>query len=180
VAAALKTKTNKVAYIGGQEFPSTAEEVAAFEQGVKDTNPAVAVSVTWVDSWSDQAKASEIALAQIADGADVLAVDADIAGLAILELAADNEVQVIGWVQDQNPLAPDAVITSVLQRLDAMFLEAAILVKEGRWEGKQYRLGLHEGVVDLSPLYGDWTPEQQDMVKQAKEGIIAGKIEILP
>ncbi len=180
VTAGLKTTTNKVAYIGGQEFAATLEESRAFEKAVNDVNPDAEVVITWVDSWSDQEKAYEVALAQIEAGADVLAVDADIAGLAVLELAEERGVHVIGWVQDQHELAPNAVVTSVLQKMDILLLQGAILVQQGRWEGKQYKLGLQERVIDLSPLYGDWTPEQKAIIKQVKEDIIASKIDILP
>ncbi len=179
VVAALKTKTNKVAYIGGQVFASTIEESTAFEQGVKDTDPGVEVAITWVDSWSDQDKAREIALTQIAAGADVLAVDADIAGLAALDVAESEGVQAIGWVQDQHELAPQAIVTSVMQHMSKRLLEGAILVQQGRWEGKQYKLGLQEGVVDLAPFYGTLTPEEEALVEQVKKDLVTGKIEIL-
>jgi hypothetical protein len=39
---------------------------------------------------------------------------------------------------------------------------------------------LQENVIDLSPLYGEWTAEEQAILKQAKEDIIAGKIDLLP
>lgn len=177
VVAALKTKTNKVAYIGGQVFAATIEESTAFEQGVKDTNPDVEVAITWADSWSDQDKAREIALAQIAAGADVLAVDADIAGLAALEVAESEGVQAIGWVQDQHELAPHAIITSVMQHMSKRLLEGAILVQQGRWEGKQYKLGLQEGVIDLAPFHGALTTEEEALVEQVKKDLITGKIE---
>jgi basic membrane protein A len=178
--AGLQTKSNKIGYIGGEEYPSTREEVDALLNGAKHVNPSAEVMVAWVDSWSDQEKAKEIALAQIEDGADVMAVDADIAGLAVLKLAEEKGVKVIGWVQDQHELAPKAVIASVLQQMNIRLLEGATLVQQGRWEGKQYKLGLQESVVDLSPLYGDWTEEQKATLEQIKEDIIAGKIEILP
>lgn len=176
--AALKTKTDRVAYIGGQVFASTIEESTAFEQGVKDTNPGVEVAITWVDSWSDQDKAREIALAQVSAGADVLAVDADIAGLAALDVAESEGVQAIGWVQDQHELAPQAIITSIVQRMPQRLLEGAILVQQGRWEGKQYKLGLQEGVVDLAPFHGALTPEEEALVEQVKKDLVTGKIEI--
>lgn len=180
VVAGLKTKSNKVTYIGGEVYPSTQEEATAFEQGVKDTNPAVEVSIQWVESWSDQDKAREIALAQVEAGVDVLAVDADIAGLAALEVAEQEGVYAIGWVQDQYELAPKAVVASVMQHMSKRLLEGALLVQQGRWEGKQYKLGLQEGVVDLAPFHGSLTAEEEAVVKQVREDIITGKVEILP
>jgi basic membrane protein A len=180
VVAGLKTKTNKIAYIGSEIYPSTQEEVRGFEQGVKSVNPSAEISITWVESWSDQDKAREIALAQVAAGADILAVDADIAGLAALEVAKDEGVYAIGWVQDQHELAPDVIVTSVLQQLPTGVLEAATLVQQGRWEGKQYKFGVREGIIGLAPFYGLLTPAEEELVQKVREDMIAGKIEILP
>ena len=180
VVAALKTKTNKVAYIGGEVYPSTTEEATAFEKGVKDTNPAAEVLIDWVGSWSDQDKGREVALAQVAAGADVLAIDADIAGLAALEVAESEGVYAIGWVQDQHDLAPNAVLTSVIQQMSIRLLRGAVLVQQGRWEGKQYKFGLQEGVTGLAPFYGMLTPEEEEIINQVREDIITGKIETLP
>jgi basic membrane lipoprotein Med (substrate-binding protein (PBP1-ABC) superfamily) len=180
VVAALKTKTNKIAYIGGEEYASGTAEVSGFKEGAKAVNPAVEVTITWVESWSDQDKAKEIALAQIAAGADVLAVDADIAGLAALAVAEEKGIKTIGWVQDQHELAPKTMLTSILQQVPVMLLKSATLVRQGRWEGKQYSFGLQDGVVSLAPFNGALTPEEEARVKQAQEDIISGKINILP
>lgn len=180
VVAALKTKTNKVAYLGGEVYPTTQEEADGFEKGAKATNPTIEVTITWVESWSDKEKAKEIALAQIAAGVDVLAVDADLAAFGALEVAESKGVKAIGWVQDQHEVAPQAIITSMIQKVPVMLLKCATLVRQGRWEGKQYKFGLREGVNEVAPSYGALTSDEETQLKQVQEDLISGKINILP
>ncbi|MEM7035019.1 MAG: BMP family protein, partial [Chloroflexota bacterium] len=180
VLAALKTETGKVAYIGGEVYPSTTEEATAFEKGAKDTNPEVTVSIVWVESWSDQRKAQGIAEDLVADDIDVLAVDADLAGLAALQVAEKEGIMAIGWVSDQSSQAPNAIIGSVVQNMSARMTEAAVLVEKGRWEGKQYRMGIQEGVIDLIVVDGVLTAEEDTQIATIKDDIITGQVDTLP
>ena len=61
VAAALKTKTNKVGFIGGVDIPLIKKFEAGFQQGVKDTNPKVKVDVQYLSTADTKASASRTA-----------------------------------------------------------------------------------------------------------------------
>ncbi|NJN93162.1 MAG: BMP family ABC transporter substrate-binding protein [Anaerolineales bacterium] len=178
--AALKTKSNKVAYIGGEAYPHMLEQATLFERGAKATNPAVEVSVVWIESWSDQDKAKSAAKKQIEAGVDVFVVDADTAGLAALEEAKKAGTYAIGWSLDQHELAPEVILTSAIQRVPILLLEGATLVQQGRWEGKQYKFGLQEGAQDLAPFYGLLTGEEEAKISAVRAEILAGKIDTTP
>ena len=180
VVAALKTKTNKVAYIGGEAYPHMLEQSVLFERGAKAVNPSVEVSIEWVESWSDQDKAKEIAQSQLKGGADVILADADSAGLAVLEVAKEANIYGIGWSLDQHELAPGTILTSAIQRVPVLLLEGATLVQQGRWEGKQYKFGLQEGAQELAPFYGLLTPEEEAKVNTIKQDILTSKIDVAP
>lgn len=180
MVAALKTKTNKVAFIGGVAYPSMQEQATLFERGAKVTNPKVEVSIEWLDTWTDEAKAKQTAEAQIKAGADVLVGNADAAGLGVIKAAKNAGVYAIGWSLDQHDVAPDTILTSAIQRIPVLLLEGATLVQQGRWEGKQYKFGLHEGAQDLAPFYGLLSPEEEAKVKSVKEDIMNGKIDVTP
>lgn len=185
VVAALKTKTNKVAYIGGQPYPITKEEAALLKRGAKDTKASVVASINWVNSWSDADKARKIALAQIAAGADVLVTDAGVANRGVLKAAQDSQgVYAIGWMHSSDGVGqtktPEFLLTSVVQQVPSLLLEGATLVQQGRWEGKQYKFGLVEGVQDLAPFKGSLNPQEEAHVKSVKQDIIIGKIDVSP
>lgn len=180
IVAGLKTKSNKVVFIGGVDYPDLQVNAAAFEQGAKAVNPKVEVSTEWVGSWTDGDKAREIALAQIAAGADVLLANADTAALTAIEEAEKAGIYAIGWAIDQHDLAPETILTSAVQRTPVLFLEAATLVQQGRWEGKQYRFGLHEGAQDLAPFHGLLNTEEEAKISAVRADILAGKIDMTP
>lgn len=180
VVAGLKTKTNKIVFIGGVDYPDLQANAAAFEQGAKSVNPKVEVATEWVGSWTDTAKATEITQAQIAAGADVIITNADTAGLAAIKEAEKAGIYAIGWAVDQHDQAPNTVLTSMVQRTPVLFLEAANLVQQGRWEGKQYRFGLQEKAQGLAPFYGLLTAEEEAKVQAVEEDILTSKIDLTP
>lgn len=60
-----------------------------------------------------------------------------------------------------------------------ILLEGATLVRQGRWQGKQYRFGMQEGVLDLAPFRGALTPEAEAIVNEIKQDILMGKIDLI-
>ncbi len=185
VIAALKTKTNKVAYIGGESYPHTQEEAILFKQGVKQTKPSVMTSIDWVNSWSDVDKAKKIALAQIAAGVDVLAVNADVGNLGVVKAAQESSgIQAISWmyssdqVRRTQQLQPEVFPIAIVLQVPSLLLEGATLAQQGRWEGKQYKFGFLEEVQDLAFLKGSLTPQQEAYINSVRQDIIRGKINI--
>jgi basic membrane protein A len=183
VVAALKSETNKVAYIGGEPYPSLIEESTAFEQGAKASNPSIEVSIEWVNSWVDVDKTRKLAQAQIDAGADVLMVSVNKASRAAFEAAEKSRVYAIASTWDQHEalpseLAPNTILSSNITRTPVLLLEGARLVQQGLWEGKQYKWGLREGALELAPFYGLLTPEEEETVKAVKEDILTGKIDL--
>lgn len=186
VVAALKTKTNKVAYIGGQPYPILQEEANLLKRGVQETKPGSQVSIEWLNSWSDEDKAIQIASKEVSAGADVLMVDADRGNAGVIKVAAQKkEVYVIRWLHaieglDKEKPTSKSILTSVVQQVPMLLLEGATLVQQGRWEGKQYKFGLLEGVQDFAPFYGSLTAEEEQVVNSIKEDIMTGKIDVSP
>ena len=64
--------------------------------------------------------------------------------------------------------------------MPVLVLESAILVGEGRWEGKQYTLGLRDKAHDLAPFSGLLTSEEEAKVKAVRHDILAGEIATSP
>lgn len=180
VVAALKTKTNKIGYIGGFDYATLQEEAALLERGAKATKPAVEVAIRWLGGWTDVAKADAIARELMASGVDLFVLHGDPATLPLYPILAKVGIAIIGWNTDQYERSPDAVITSGIVKIPELLLAGATLVREGRWEGRKYRLGLREGVLELAPFRGALTPEQEEIVQRAKDEILLGKIDVMP
>ena len=179
VVAALKTKSNKIAFIGAMEDPLLNALATAYELGAKSINPGVQVNIEWLGSWTDQDKARQIADAAIESGADVLMVNADAAALGVYDAAARAGVYAIGGPRDDHELAPDAILTSIVVRIPKLLLQGAELVQRGRFEGKQYTFGLSDGVQDIAPFYGMLSPEEEETVSLIRSKIISGETRVV-
>ena len=71
------TKSETIGIVAGYPVPEVDRLANAFIQGAQAQNPNVKVKVSFINSWFDPATAKEAALAQIADGADVLYAERD-------------------------------------------------------------------------------------------------------
>jgi basic membrane protein A and related proteins len=103
------TQSNVLGVVAGYPVPEVNRITNAFIEGAQTKNPAVEVKVTFINSWFDPATAKEAALAHIGAGADVLYAER----FGVIEAAQENDLPVVGNMQDQQALAPGHVITSV-------------------------------------------------------------------
>jgi basic membrane protein A and related proteins len=150
MAAGSLTKSNILGVIGGTELPPVKESFAAFEQGAKSVNPRVRILTSYIGNWDDVSAGKEQALAQIGRGADVVFQNADAAGLGVFQAARETRnALVIGSNSNQNTVAPDVTIGSVVIDLPHAFITVAREVKEGRFKPRVIRLGTSSDVVSL-------------------------------
>ncbi len=148
IAAQLST-SGVIGAIGGTELPPVRASFIAFERGAKLVRPDITVLVAYLGTWDDVAAGKEQALAQIARGADILFQNADAAGLGIFAAAREKNVLTFGANANQNDIAPDHVIGSVVIDLPRALLLVAREVESGAFQSTVYQLGLRAGVVNL-------------------------------
>ncbi len=180
VVAGLKTTSNTIAFIGGEEYPHTKEEATFFERGAHAINPNIKVNVAWVGSWSDRERTRVIAQQQVDAGADVLLANVNEASQEIFAIAQQTQHYAIAWSWDQHELAPAAILTSAVQETPVLLLRGATLVQQGRWEGKQYKFGLRDGAQSLAPFYNMLTSDEETRVKAVQNDIVTGKLVLAP
>jgi basic membrane protein A and related proteins len=176
------TKTGVVGTIGGTELPPVKRSFAAFVAGAKASRPTVQVLGSYIGNWDDVNAGKEQALAQIGRRADVIFQNADAAGLGVFQAAKERQgVLVFGSNADQNGVAPEVTVGSVVIDLPRAFTIVARDVKEKRFQGKVYRLGGKEQVVTLvlNPKRTDLvTPAMQAALDSAKVKLESGAIAI--
>ncbi len=143
------TKSGVIGAIGGTELPPVRASFVAFERGAKLTNPNVTVLVSYLGTWEDVSAGKEQTLAQIARGADIIFQNADAAGLGIFAAARERDVLAFGANSNQNDIAPDHIIGSVVIDLARAFLAVARDVQSGNFTGTVYQMGLSNNVVNL-------------------------------
>ena len=183
--AAKTSKTGTVGFIGGMDIPLIRKFGCGYAQGAKAGNPAVKIvqnmTGTTPAAWNDPGRGSELAKAQIAQGADVVYAAAGATGTGVLQAAADSNKLGIGVDSNQNGLYPGKVLTSMLKRVDEATYQAFKTGAAGAFKSGVNTLGLKEGGVDYAvddnnkPLL---TAEAKAAVDAAKADIIAGKIQV--
>jgi basic membrane protein A and related proteins len=144
------TKSNVIGVIGGTELPPVRESFTAFTRGAKAVNSKVSVLTSYIGNWDDVSAGREQALAQIGRNADVIFQNADAAGLGVFRAARETKkALVIGSNSDQNDVAPDITIASVVIDLPHAFLTVAREVRAGSFKPRVLKLGSESDVVKL-------------------------------
>lgn len=179
VIAGLMTKSKQIAYLSAQQFKSTDDEKRGFELGAKSIKPDIKVTSSYTGDWNDAAKAKEAALALISAGSDVIYHWLDNAAPAVLETASEKGIFVIGNTADQQAVAPKAVLTSMVKRIDLAIAYLAELATKNELKGEIYTLGWEKPDILYLGKFGGMVPA--DVKKKAQEtakGIADKKIQL--
>ena len=150
ILAGHMTRSRTLGVIGGTELPPVKESFEAFARGVKSVHPSASVLTAFVGNWDDVSAGKELALAQIARGADVIFVNADAAGLGVFQAAREKKgVYVVGSNADQNGIAPQVTLGSVVIDLPRAFLTVAREIKAGTFQPRVVVFDAKTNVVRL-------------------------------
>lgn len=148
--AGAMTKTGTIGMIGGTELPPVRRSFAAFALGARSTNRNVKTLTSYIGNWDDVSAGKEQALAQISRNADIIFQNADAAGLGVFQAAKEaKDIRIIGSNSDQNNIAPEVTLGSVVIDLPRAFLTVAREVKGGKFAPRVISLGLHDNIVKL-------------------------------
>lgn len=177
IIGAFMTKSNKMAYIAGQAFAATQEELRGFELGAKSVKPDIQITSSFIGDWNDIAKAKEATLALISTGSDVIYQWLDNSSAAVLQTASDKGIFAFGNTKDQLDIAPKSVLTSAIKHLDVAIAYLSELAKNKQLKGQIYRLGLDREDILTLGKFNTIVPEKiQKQAINTKQEIIAKKI----
>ena len=178
--AAKKTETNKVAFIGGMKSATLDKFEYGFRAGVKAANPDCEISVRYANSFSDAALAKSIANQMHKDGVDVIYTAAGAAGTGAIEAAKENKKMAIGVDIDQNPLAPENVISSTVKNINVSIVNLVGEILDGNYQGGQVIVNtLASGGVGLSDSTKDHVSKDiLDYVNEQADKIKSGEIKV--
>ncbi|ASP20663.1 membrane lipoprotein TmpC [Antarctobacter heliothermus] len=181
--AAMASESDTVGFVGGMDIPLIRKFACGYAQGVLAVKPDAKVisnmTGTTPAAWNDPVKGSELAKAQISQGADVIYAAAGGTGLGVLQTAADEGILSVGVDSNQNYLHPGSVLTSMLKRVDVAVFDAMSAGPD--LETGVIALGLANNGVGYAlddnnaDLVSD---EMKAAVDAAREQIIAGEISV--
>jgi len=146
--AALESKTKKLGFVGGMDSPLIVKFEAGYRAGVKEVCPQCTVLVGYAgvtpEAFRNPGKGKELALNQYGQGADIIYHASGSTGLGVFEAARQTGHLAIGVDADQYAEAPGHVLTSMVKGVDEAVFDVIKLVKEHRFRGGIYQLGLAE------------------------------------
>ena len=185
VAAAMKSETGTVGFVGGMDIPLIHKFACGYVQGVKSVSADIEVlqnmTGTTPSAWNDPVKGGELAQSQIDRGADVIYHAAGGTGIGVIRTTADAGKLAIGADANQNYLAPGNMLTSMVKRVDVAAYQYFMDAHKGMFSAGIMQLGLAEDGVD-------WAVDEHNQalvageieaaVAAAKEGIISGEIAV--
>ncbi|MBD1900542.1 BMP family protein [Trichocoleus sp. DQ-A3] len=177
IIGALMTKSNKMAYLAAQSFQGTDEELRGLELGAKSVKPDIKIAASYTGDWNDAAKAKEATQALISSGVDVVYQWLDNASPAVLQTAAEKGAFAFGNTTDQLDVAPKAVLTSAVKRIDLAIAYLADLAVKGNLKGEIYTIGLENPEILYLGKFGAMVPKNvEEKALNTKQAILAKKV----
>jgi basic membrane protein A len=198
MAAALKSQSGKVGFIGGVEIDLIKKFEAGFAAGARAVNPDIEVDVKYISQppdfsgFGDPVKGKEIAIGQLESGVDVIYSAAGGSGNGMFEAVrehneAGNMAYSIGVDSDQgspdNTAVPDEVkpwiLTSMLKRVDvAVYNTIEALIDGSINLGGVTVFDLSVDGVGYSTTGDHLSADEIAQLESAKADIISGAISV--
>lgn len=192
-AAALKSKTGHIGFIGGVKGVGGLIEKfeAGYMAGAKAVNPDIQITSEYIteapdfDGFNAPDRAKDIATAMYEGGADIVYHAAGGSGAGLFEAAkavsdeSGSKVWGIGVDSDQyntvDPSVKDYVLTSMLKRVDVAVFEAIKAKIDGTLKGGETRYDLKVDGVGYSTS-GGFLDDIKDRLEDYKAKIVSGEI----
>jgi len=193
VLAAKATKTGTIGFLGGMDVGLIHRFLGGYEQGARSVNPNVKIIPNYVgvtdSAWNNPGKGKELALAQIAKGADVIFTAAGNSGLGAFDAveAAGTDARgrathfVIGVDSNQDMIKPGFVLTSMVKRVHNAVYQIVSDVAAGKFHGGLHVFGLDTDGVGYTvddDNRGLLTTDALAAAETAKREIIDGEIKV--
>ena len=187
--AALKTKTQKIGFIGGMEIPLIKRFELGFEAGAKHINPKIKLSQSFVGltsaAWNNPSKAKELALSMYEQGVDIIFVAAGASSQGVFDAVQEanrkskTKDYVIGVDSNQNYLAPGMVLTSMEKKVDVEVYAAIQRFVNHKFASGVTAYGFQDGGIEWAldsyntPLF---KPEEIKKINSIKKSLMENKI----
>jgi len=186
-AAALKSKSKHIGFIGGNESALITKFWAGYEQGAKAVNPSIKIDVKYLTqppdfsgfNSVDKGKAAADGMYQ--GGADVVYHAAGGSGGGVFTAAKAAGKWAIGVDSDQAKTAPadvrDVILTSMIKKVDVGVFDFITSVKDNTFKAGNKIFDLKAGGVDYSTT-GGHIDDIKSKLDEYKQKIISGEITV--
>jgi basic membrane protein A and related proteins len=186
-AAALKTETDHLGFIGGVEVPLIKKFEAGFIAGAEAVNPDITVDVVYLtqppdfSGFNDPAKGKTAAEGMFDAGADIVYAAAGGSGGGVFEAAHAAGMKAIGVDSDQYNIVDesvrDVIMTSMLKNVNVAVFEYLTEVNDGNFPSGVTRYDLSVDGVGYSTS-GGFIDDITGDLDGYKQQIIDGEITV--
>ena len=176
--AAIANTTDMIGVVAGEPIPSTERTIELINVAIEAEAPGTEVVVTYVGSWTDAAKAKELALAQINDGAGFVIPVADTAGTGVKQAAEEQGVLTFGEYINEGPSFPGAIVTSLIVDMDRAYDEIGQNFVDGTLEGQIVQMGAESGDLYLISPFQNVDASVETEANALLAGIADGSVVI--
>jgi len=187
-AAALKTKTNNIGFVGGMKIPLIERFEMGYMAGAKYVNPKIQIQSEYIgttgDAFKDPVRGKELALKQFNKGADVVYHASGASGIGVIEAATSKKKFAIGVDADQTltakPEQQPYILTSMLKRVDVAVYNTIKALVEKKFEGGYKVFGLAEDGVGyaVNDVNKEMLKDIQPKLEEIKKKIVSGQIKV--
>ncbi|WP_231735328.1 BMP family ABC transporter substrate-binding protein [Gracilibacillus massiliensis] len=150
------TESNRVGIIAAYEWQP---EVEGFYEGVLYQNSDAMVDIQYVYDWDEKELALDHYERMVNSNVDVVYPAGDAYSVSIVEDVMNDGIYSIGYVNDQQAIGGQSVLTSTIQHIDKLYVYAINQLQEGELEGGIYNFGFAEEVITMGP-YSNHLPER--------------------
>jgi basic membrane protein A len=165
--------------VGGQKIPPVDGYIAGYQAAATKAAKGMKTLNGYSQDFVDQAKCKEIALNQIAEGAQVVFQVAGQCGLGALDAAKEKGVLGIGVDADQGYLG-EHILTSAMKRVDTSVFETVKAAQDGSFKGGEDQIfDLKSEGVGLGKINADGQ-EFESQIDEVRQQIIDGEIKDIP
>jgi basic membrane protein A len=186
-AAALKSKSHHVGFVGGVDVPLIHKFQAGYEAGAKAVDPSIKIDVKYLTQppdftgFNDPAKGQTAAAGMYDSGADVVYAAAGGSGGGVFKAAKAANKLAIGVDSDQyktaDPAVKDVIITSMLKKVDVAVYDFINNASQGNYTAGPKVYDLKANGVDYSTSGGK-IDDIKSKLEDYKQQIISGKITV--
>ncbi len=175
VLAAGISETNTIGIVLGKQVATQEDFLNGYLSGAKSVRSDINVIHNYTNSWTDVEIGKNIALSQYSQGADILFSVA----AGVVNAAAEVNKLVIGIDVNQNGIAPNCVVASIVKHSDVMLESAIQDVKKNGFKPQVSYYGFENGTIEVDfdgsavPVSDSVKASLEDAINKLKSGEVS-------
>jgi basic membrane protein A and related proteins len=180
VVAAHMTKTGKLGFVAAKPIPVVLLNLNSFTLGARSVDPTITTQVIFTGDWALPVKEAQATNSMADQGIDVVSCHVD-SPKVVISTAEKRGMFSCGYHTDLFSLAPKGYLTGAEWDWTSVYANYTNLIQSGKtlMNGgipHQFRGGMRDGFVKLSPYGRAATPEARQAAAIAKANLLDGSL----